>query len=549
MSYQVLYRRFRPQRFSEVVGQESITTILKNQITTQTISHAYLFAGSKGTGKTSTAKIFARAVNCLNPQDGEPCGVCEYCKAAEQNRLTDIIEIDAASNRGIDEIRDLKDKVNYLPQTGRYRVYIIDEVHMLTTEAFNALLKTLEEPPEHIIFIFATTEPNKILPTILSRCQRFDFARISQADIIKKLYSVLQTLETEADEEALRMIAEHSDGALRDALSHTEKALSVSQNAHITEEDVTRALGLAGSGDIYAIAEAVADENASKALEQLDDALNKGSDINQIISQLIDYFRALMIAVNCENPQQILGDDESLLNSLQRCGKDIPAELLTAYILRLSRIRNDARYLPNPRYLLEAALIALSDKDGLTETISLTARVDRLERKLEQMQHKQLSAQIISKDILPEQQPHTKEESAEPQQEQEKQTKKPVQKNVETLPSTPKEQLTKIQNLIENAAKVIHNQDRDIMMADLFRGMKAAAYDETKQTLYLYPTGSAEYMMDVFEAKQGREKLEHFLQEKLGNPIHIVITNQDNKEAKDLMQMAKDVFGELKEID
>ncbi len=383
MNYQVLYRRFRPDRFSDVAGQEHITTILKNQIMSGKVSHAYLFSGSKGTGKTSTAKIFARAVNCMNPQQGEPCGECDYCLKLKDNNLTDIIEIDAASNRGIDEIRDLKDKVNYMPSTGKYRVYIIDEVHMLTSEAFNALLKTLEEPPEHIIFIFATTEPHKVLPTILSRCQRFDFARLSQDIIVETIRSVLVKIDASAEEDALYLIAANSDGALRDALSYTDKALTTAENGQIRVKDVQDALGLAGGSDIIALAEAVADENSSEAFLTLDDLLKKGGDINQIITQLIEYFRSLMVYSHTANPEKILGKNEALIGSLSKYGRSTPSEILISYVTTLAKLKNEARYLPNPRYLLEAALLTLSDKSRIIDSISLTARVEKLEKRIE----------------------------------------------------------------------------------------------------------------------------------------------------------------------
>jgi DNA polymerase-3 subunit gamma/tau len=329
MSYQVLYRRFRPSKFSEVAGQEHITSILKNQIVSGKISHAYLFSGSRGTGKTSTAKIFARAVNCMNPQGGEPCGECEYCLGIKQNNLSDIIEIDAASNRGIDEIRELKDKVNYLPSLGKYRVYIIDEVHMLTTEAFNALLKTLEEPPEHIIFIFATTEPQKILPTILSRCQRFDFARLTQQTIADTLRSSIAQLGISAEDSALFLIAANSDGAMRDAFSFADKAINLSDGKLLTLSDVQNALGLADGADLYRMAEALVHEDVASVFELLNSIIAKGSDISQITNQLIEYFRGLMIYCNTPNPAAILGANEPLLQSLEQCGKNIPAICLS----------------------------------------------------------------------------------------------------------------------------------------------------------------------------------------------------------------------------
>ncbi len=546
MSYQVLYRRFRPSQFSDVAGQEHITSILKNQIISGKISHAYLFSGSKGTGKTSTAKIFARAVNCMDPQNGEPCGKCEYCEKIKDDNLTDIIEIDAASNRGIDEIRDLKDKVNYMPSSGKYRVYIIDEVHMLTQEAFNALLKTLEEPPEHIIFIFATTEPHKIIPTILSRCQRFDFARLSQDTIVETVRSILVKIDFSADEDALYLIAANSDGALRDALSFTDKAINTAVNNHITLKDVQDALGLAGGADLLTLAQAVADENVLEAFSSLDDILKKGSDINYIITQLIDYFRALMIYVHTANPERILGRNEVLMNSLSKYANDIPPEILISYVTTLSKLKNEARYLPNPRYLLEAALLQLCDKSRILDTISLTARVEKLEKQIEGIKNTQ--------NIRLEKPKH--ETTTEVSRIQEPVKISPnvkstanESKSSENLPQTDKETLAKIQKEVLFAGKFIHNRDRDILMGELYSCMKVAAYHE--DTVYIYPTGTAVHMMDVFVSKNGTEKLQEILTNQLGRETFVELTEgkKSKEKKKDIMQQATEIFGELKEID
>ncbi len=230
MAYTALYRKFRPKTFSEIVGQEHVTQTLKNQIKTGRVGHAYLLTGGRGTGKTSTAKILARAINCLNPQDGEPCNECEICKANLEGTLTDIVEMDAASNNSVEDIRNIKEKINFLPTLAKYRVYIIDEVHMLSTGAFNALLKTLEEPPEHVKFILATTEPQKLLTTILSRCQRFDFKKISNQDLIKRMKIVCDESKIQITEPALNLIATLSEGAARDALSILERCLQDRRN-------------------------------------------------------------------------------------------------------------------------------------------------------------------------------------------------------------------------------------------------------------------------------------------------------------------------------
>ena len=290
MAYQVLYRRFRPKTFDEIVGQEHIIPVLKNEIKMGRISHAYLFSGPRGTGKTSAAKVFARAVNCTSPVAGETCGQCSSCLAEETGAISNIIEIDAASNRGIDEIRQLRENVTFLPSNARYRVYIIDEVHMLTPEAFNALLKTLEEPPEHIIFIFATTEVHRILPTILSRCQRFDFRRVPDVAIVERLKYVLGEVGASFEEEALKIIAAEADGGLRDALSLTDKVLS-STDGNVSVENVEKVLGTMGQDIIFRMCEAVASSDPAGAFDALNEALEAGVDTEYIIDSLTEYFR------------------------------------------------------------------------------------------------------------------------------------------------------------------------------------------------------------------------------------------------------------------
>ena len=282
MSYTVLYREFRPKNFEEIIGQDNIINILKNQIKNDSISHAYLFSGIRGTGKTSTAKVFAKSICCLNNEDGEACNECASCKDINMGDSADIIEIDAASNRGIDEIRDLKEKVSYMPNFGRYKVYIIDEVHMLTQEAFNALLKTLEEPPSHIVFIFATTEPNKILPTILSRCQRFDFSRIDSDVVVGHLADILDKKGIEYEKEALSLIALNTEGAMRDALSLLDKAISVLTDNKVTKEIVDDILGLISDEEVYNLANGILEGDVEKSITSVHEYMEKGREVGSI---------------------------------------------------------------------------------------------------------------------------------------------------------------------------------------------------------------------------------------------------------------------------
>ena len=293
MAYQALYRKYRPDTFSDVVGQEHITRTLKNELACGQIFHAYLFTGTRGTGKTSCAKILAKAVNCLSPIDGDPCGVCESCRAIAAGESTDIAEIDAASNNGVDDIRALRDQVNFLPADSAYRVYIIDEVHMLSGPAFNALLKTLEEPPAHVIFILATTEVHKLPATILSRCQRFDFHRIDSEDICSRLFDIAKKEDFTLTEDAAGLIAAAADGGMRDALSLLDLCLSVSRD--ITEKDVITACGMPGREPLFSLADCLAKQDAPGALTLLDRLYASGVDMLRLFNELTGHFRDLMI--------------------------------------------------------------------------------------------------------------------------------------------------------------------------------------------------------------------------------------------------------------
>lgn len=326
MAYMALYRKYRPKSFDEVVGQDVAIRILKNQITSGRIGHAYLLTGIRGTGKTTIAKIFARAINCPNNQDGNPCNVCETCREIEQPGVMDIIEIDAASNRGVDEIRDIREKVKYPPTLGRYKVYIIDEVHMLTREAFNALLKTLEEPPAHVVFILATTEPNKLPMTILSRCQRFDIRPISQEAIVARMAEILEDLDVQVEPEALQFIAARGDHSMRDALSILDQVIDLREDGRlITYSQVLDFLGMADQQTIRQLIAHIAEQDAASALTLLKTLKARGRDAALILDQMIDaVHQALIVQTTGETAMTILGigqgDYESLLATAQLTG-------------------------------------------------------------------------------------------------------------------------------------------------------------------------------------------------------------------------------------
>lgn len=302
--YQALYRKYRPQVFADVVGQEHVTKTLMNEIKTGRTSHAYLFTGSRGTGKTTCAKIFAKAVNCEHPHDGDPCNECEICRGIDNGSVMDVVEIDAASNNGVDSIRDIRDEANFTPVNGRYRVYIIDEVHMLSIGAFNALLKTLEEPPEHVKFILATTEVHKLPATILSRCQRFDFKRISPEDIAARVLYVAGKEGLDVTQDAANLIARLADGALRDALSILDQCMG--HGKHIDEAVVNEVVGLTGKQHLFDLADAIIRHDSASALDQINDLHNHSIDMERLCSELINHFRNLMVCRAVSDPQNLI---------------------------------------------------------------------------------------------------------------------------------------------------------------------------------------------------------------------------------------------------
>lgn len=319
--YQVLYRKWRPKTFSDVVGQPQVTQTLKNELTSGRVAHAYLFTGSRGTGKTTCAKILAKAVNCLNPNDGDPCGECEICRGIDEGSVMDIVEIDAASNNGVDSIRTLREEANFTPAAAKYRVYIIDEVHMLSVGAFNALLKTLEEPPSHVIFILATTEVHKLPATILSRCQRFDFNRIPPQDIAARLSFVAEHEEASIDPQAALLIARLADGALRDALSILDQCFGRSKN--VTEDVVVETAGLVGREHLFQLADAVRSQDSAAALEMIDRLHSSSKDTARLCEELSSHFRSLMLIKTMKNPRSLLAVTDSEYEELTKQARAI----------------------------------------------------------------------------------------------------------------------------------------------------------------------------------------------------------------------------------
>ena len=374
----MLYRKWRPKTFEDVAGQEHITTTLKNEVIENRLTHAYLFTGSRGTGKTTCAKILAKAANCLDPQNGDPCGVCEICKGIENGSVLDVVEMDAASNRKIENIRDIIDEVQFKPNRARFRVYIVDEVHMLTTEAFNALLKTPEAPPEHVIFILATTEVHKLPQTILSRCQRFDFHRIPPQAIADRVLYVAGQEKVQLSEAAALLIAGVADGALRDALSLLDRCIAISDT--VDEAVVRQAAGLADKKYLYELSACIINKNTAKAMEAVDRLYGESKDMARLCDELIAHFRALMLIKSVRSPRNILVMSEEEFEQAQTQSDYLSLADIVYDMDVLSRAYQRMGHGTGDRTELEMALVKLSapELDGTNEAI--TARLTALER-------------------------------------------------------------------------------------------------------------------------------------------------------------------------
>ena len=383
MSYQALYRAWRPETFSEICGQEAVTRTLKRQVTTGRIAHAYLFCGTRGTGKTTAAKVLSRAINCLDPRDGDPCGECEVCRALKQESCMDVMEIDAASNNGVDEIRDLRDKINYPPTLTRYKVYIIDEVHMLSTGAFNALLKTLEEPPKHAVFILATTEPQRLPATILSRCQRFDFHRISVDVIVERLKTVLSGIGRSASEEALGEIARAAEGAMRDALSLLDVCLSYT-DGEVSGQLARDVLGTAGRTAMFEFVDALIDGDAGLALTQIDQVMRQGSDPQVFIRDTVAHLRGVMLAGAVRDG--LAGLLEITPEDAQRFAEQsrrVNADGLDRMLGLFMKAEPDTRWASRPRTILELTAVRACHPEKEADA-TVWERLDRVEKLIQQ---------------------------------------------------------------------------------------------------------------------------------------------------------------------
>lgn len=379
MSYTALYRKFRPRTFEDVRGQEAVVTTLKNQIKNKRISHAYLFCGTRGTGKTTIAKIFARAVNCENPKDGSPCGECESCKAILSGASMNVIEIDAASNNSVDNVRQIVEEVSYSPAQGSYKVYIIDEVHMLSIGAFNALLKTLEEPPEYVIFILATTEANKLPVTILSRCQRYDFRRISVEDISARIRELTDIEGVKIEDKAVSYIARSSDGAMRDALSLLDQCIAFYLGQELTYDRVLDVLGAVDMEVFGRMFRLLTSDDVSGALKLLDEIVVQGRELSQFISDFTWYLRNLLLLKTADGSEDVIDVSTENLSRLKEEANIAETETIMRYIRIMSELSNSLRYAAQKRILVEIAIIKLMRPQMERNYDSIIDRIARLE--------------------------------------------------------------------------------------------------------------------------------------------------------------------------
>ena len=518
MSYQALYRAWRPDTFTEIVGQDAITRTLRRQVSTGRIAHAYLFCGTRGTGKTSAAKVLSRAINCLNPRDGDPCGECEVCRMLKQETSMDVVEIDAASNNGVDEIRDLREKIKYPPAVTRYKVYIIDEVHMLSTGAFNALLKTLEEPPAHAVFILATTEPQRLPATILSRCQRFDFHRISIDVIVERLMVVLGGIGRTASEEALMEIARAAEGAMRDALSLLDVCLSYT-DGEVSAQLARDVLGTAGRGAMFEFADALIDGDAGSALTQIDRVMRRGSDPQVFIRDTVAHLRGVLLAGAVgDGVAELLEITPEDAARFAEQSKRIGPEALNRMLELFMRAEPDTKWASRPRTILELAAVRACHPEKEPDA-TVQERLDRVEKLIESG-----AAARPAKAAKP--------APEKPEKPAEKAAPKPAPTPAE---EPPQEYLDALGRLQEENPSI--RAPLDSMRFIRFDGHKVVAEFSKKNIMH----------MKLLERKKA--VIEQALSDAFGAPVALAMTQEGVAEkkvsdvARDIINQSYDVFG------
>lgn len=488
MSYKALYRQWRPSHFDEMVGQQHVTKVLKNQIQSGQTGHAYLFCGTRGTGKTSAAKIFAKGVNCLSEGSQKPCGKCENCISIKDEQFMDIIEIDAASNNGVDNIRELKESIKYPPAKGRYKVYIIDEVHMLSTGAFNALLKTLEEPPEYIKFILATTEVHKLPSTILSRCQKFDFKRISEQDITSRMSHILNSMEVKMDVNALAMIARNAEGSARDALSILDQCISLGAK-EITREAIIEVLGTVDDDFMLQLTSCVAKGETAQAVLLINEMIAEGKDIQQFIKDWIYHYRNLLMSKISQDLEAVIAMSSENIKRLKELGEEISMPAINNAIMELSKTAAAAKYSSQPRILLELVIVKLSHPNLNDSIEGVLERISQLESALASGQWTTQSQSQTESSL----------ETKKPQVEQEYLQ----EETIIEVEATEKPQIKGDQNYDKLWQIVIDEAKNERPSLTMFsQGVNILNINKTTVTLYVESEGKKEYLLrnkDVLE--------------------------------------------------
>ena len=529
MGYTALYREWRPQNFYDIVGQEHITTTVKNQILNDRIAHAYLFCGTRGTGKTTTAKVFAKALNCLDLHDGEPCNKCEMCKKIDEGLAIDVTELDAASNNGVDKIRDIIDDVKYPPQEGRYKVYIMDEVHMLSTGAVNAFLKTLEEPPKNVIFILATTDPQKLPITILSRCQRFDFKRINNNEIIGRLRKIVDDQNAIADDKSLSLIARVSDGAMRDALSILDQAISMG-NGTVEYDTLINMLGLVTNDHLFTLTNAVSQRNVEKSIGIIDEVVYAGKDIYLFIKDLISHYRNILMAKVTNNPEEVLDMSEENIILIKEQGSKLRAEEVMRYIRILQEAEGNAKISKQARLYLELAIVKMCKIEYDTSNEVILSRLNKLEEALKNGSIK------VQAEIAPD--GKVKKDSA--VKEIKKEVRREVSHNISGNDSS-KVSLNDIQKSWKDILERIKGRRAMIVYASLITGKPV---DCKKGILTIEYEEQYKFNKDRLEKPEYKALLQEILAEIFREDIKIVFTvEEENSDEKSTADMLLETLG------
>lgn len=510
--HKALYRVYRPKTFGDVVGQEHIVKTLKNQIKNNNIGHAYLFSGTRGTGKTSTAKIFARAVNCLNPINEEPCNECEICIDTLNDNIMDIVEIDAASNNSVDDIRELRESVKYTPSKAKYKVYIIDEVHMLSQGAFNALLKTLEEPPSYVIFILATTEPHKIPATILSRCQRFDFKKISNDNIEKRLNFVCEQSNIDITPEAKKLIAILAEGAMRDALSILERCMQ--EEGKITEDLVKELVGIPKTESVNKITKSILQKNTEDALGAINEIISEGKDISNFLWEIIKYVKDILV-FKTNTKLEIYSEAEK--NQIKELADSTTKERLISMIYELSNLQNDMKWSSQKLIMFQVTIIKLCNEVNTSSTVSsgdsgasskevedLKYKINRLEKQITQLQN---APRAVASSSMS----------------QESKTQYAIK------PEVKKSTSIKLGDKVQNWPKIIDNikQEGRISLSSIL--MTSSANEINDMTVGInFENGLTPFRKDILEKPENMSEIVKQVSMELGKPMRVVLV--DNNE-------------------